>query len=195
MNSHLERYSGPSRFVHWAIAFLILLVLIPVGLIMANLPDGAPKNTLYELHKSFGMTVFGLAVIRVAIRAVEGFPPLPSSLPAMATGGRAGHTSGAFCPDFHRSGTRICRHVNVLFAGQLFLADPDPHRTPRRHGPGRDRARLAQSGGVPDGGYPVPARRRCPLAPNCAPGRRLGAHGERPNLISVAGSPAGPCGR
>ena len=82
MSSHLERYSGPSRFVHWPIAFLILLVLIPVGLIMTNLPDGTPKNTLYELHKSFGMTVFALAVIRVAIRAVEGFPPLPSSLPA-----------------------------------------------------------------------------------------------------------------
>ncbi|MDF2812704.1 MAG: cytochrome b [Microvirga sp.] len=76
-----QPYSGPSRFVHWAMAFLILLIMIPVGLIMVNLPDGEPKNTLYELHKSFGMTIFALAVIRVAIRAVEGFPPLPSSLP------------------------------------------------------------------------------------------------------------------
>jgi cytochrome b561 len=49
---------------------------------MVNLPDGASKNTLYELHKSFGMTVFALAAIRVAIRTVEGFPPLPDSLPS-----------------------------------------------------------------------------------------------------------------
>lgn len=113
MNSHLERYSGPSRFVHWAIAFLILLVLIPVGLIMANLPDGAPKNTLYELHKSFGMTVFGLAVIRVAIRAVEGFPPLPSSLPAWQQAAARGTHLALFAlifivPALGFAGTSMC---------------------------------------------------------------------------------------
>ena len=113
MNSHLERYSGPSRFVHWAIAFLILLILIPVGLIMANLPDGAPKNTLYELHKSFGMTVFGLAVIRVAIRAVEGFPPLPSSLPAWQQAAARGTHLALFAlifivPALGFAGTSMC---------------------------------------------------------------------------------------
>lgn len=81
MRNGPQTYSGPSRFIHWAVAFLILLVMIPIGLTMVNLPDGELKNTLYELHKSFGMTVFVLAVIRVTIRAVEGFPPLPASVP------------------------------------------------------------------------------------------------------------------
>ena len=178
MSSHLERYSGPSRFVHWAIAFLILLVLIPVGLIMTNLPDGSAKNTLYELHKSFGMTVFALAVIRVAIRAVEGFPPLPSSLPAWQQAAARGTHLALFAlifivPALGFAGTSMCcSPVNY------FWLIPIPIELPG----GMDRAEivlgLAQGRSVPDGGYPVPARWRRPLAPPCAPRRRLGAHGE-----------------
>jgi cytochrome b561 len=113
LSSDLERYSGPSRFVHWAIAVLILLILIPVGLIMVNLPDGAPKNTLYELHKSFGMTVFALAVIRVAIRVVEGFPALPSSLPAWQQAAARGTHLALFAlifivPALGFAGTSMC---------------------------------------------------------------------------------------
>ena len=92
MGDRDEGFSGSSRLIHWATAFLILLVMIPVGLTMVRLPDGVAKNTLYELHKSFGMTIFVLSVIRVAIRAVEGFPPLPASLPAwQKVAARASH--------------------------------------------------------------------------------------------------------
>ena len=74
-------YSGESRFLHWAIAALILFGLIPAGLTMVSLGDGPLKNFLYEAHKSMGMVVFMLAVLRVAVRAAQGFPPLPDSLP------------------------------------------------------------------------------------------------------------------
>ncbi|WP_210493896.1 cytochrome b [Microvirga antarctica] len=75
-------YSAPSRLLHWTMAILIILITIPIGLLMGNLPDGGAKNSLYELHKSFGMTVFVLAILRVGVRAFEGFRPLPSALPA-----------------------------------------------------------------------------------------------------------------
>jgi cytochrome b561 len=81
MNSVPAVYSGGSRFLHWIIAALILLGLIPIGLTMVSLEDGMLKNFLYEVHKSFGMIVFTLAVMRVVVRVAQGFPPLPDSMP------------------------------------------------------------------------------------------------------------------
>jgi cytochrome b561 len=81
MTSGSAVYSRGSRFLHWTIAALILLGLIPIGLTMVSLEDGPLKNLLYEAHKSFGMVVFTLAVIRVAVRAAQGFPSLPDTMP------------------------------------------------------------------------------------------------------------------
>lgn len=75
------RYSGLQILLHWATVALIL-VQIPVGLIMTGLDDGTAKNTLYELHKSFGLTLVGLVAIRLAVRATVGAPPLVPGLPA-----------------------------------------------------------------------------------------------------------------
>jgi cytochrome b561 len=81
MNGGPAAYSRESRLLHWTIAALILLGLIPIGLTMVSLEDGPLKNFLYELHKSFGMVVFALVVVRVAVRAAQGFSPLPDTLP------------------------------------------------------------------------------------------------------------------
>jgi cytochrome b561 len=67
-------YPRPSRWLHWLSA-LIVLALIAIGLTMLRIGDGATKNQLYELHKSFGMIVFVLAALRVATRLVLGAPP------------------------------------------------------------------------------------------------------------------------
>jgi len=72
-------YPRPSRWLHWLSA-LIVLGLIPVGLTMMRIGDGATKNQLYELHKSFGMIVFVLAALRVAARLAWGAPPPYSGL-------------------------------------------------------------------------------------------------------------------
>lgn len=73
-------YAPAQKWAHWLIALLIL-VLIPVGLVMVNLPDGPGKDGLYDWHKSFGITVFMLALARVLLRLRYGAPPLPASLP------------------------------------------------------------------------------------------------------------------
>jgi cytochrome b561 len=61
----------------------IIVLMVPVGITMADiLSDGALKNTLYEVHKSFGLIVFGLALIRIGVRLARGAPPLVPDMPA-----------------------------------------------------------------------------------------------------------------
>jgi len=81
MNHVQMRYSGAQQALHWTIA-VIVFVMVPVGISMANiLPDGPVKNTFYELHKSFGIIVFALALIRICVRLWRGAPPLVPGLP------------------------------------------------------------------------------------------------------------------
>ena len=75
-----NRYSGVAIILHWVIAALIL-GQIAGGLYMHNLPnDAANKFDLYQLHKSFGITVLILTVIRLAWRIGHTPPPLPAHM-------------------------------------------------------------------------------------------------------------------
>lgn len=92
MRTAPDAYSPAQKALHWLIAALIV-VLVPVGVTMAEiLEDGPIKNSAYELHKSFGLTVFSLAVLRAGIRLVRGAPPLVPGLPAwQRAAARASH--------------------------------------------------------------------------------------------------------
>ena len=83
MSAHAapEGYSPAQKALHWATALLIL-TLVPVGLTMTRLGEHPVAGTLYEVHKSIGLIVFGLALARVALRLVRGAPPLVPGLPA-----------------------------------------------------------------------------------------------------------------
>lgn len=76
----LKRYAGVQIALHWIIA-LIIIGMIPVGKVMTELDPSNLTNLLYELHKSFGLIVFGLIVIRIAARLILGAPPLEPSMP------------------------------------------------------------------------------------------------------------------
>ena len=76
----VQAYSAAQQALHWATALLIV-TLVPVGLTMTRLGEGALTNTLYELHKSLGLTVFALAFARIVLRLVRGAPPLVPGLP------------------------------------------------------------------------------------------------------------------
>jgi cytochrome b561 len=70
------RYTIPAIVFHWAIAALIaanLLLAWSFGLVPA---DGL--RTLIDIHKSIGITVLGLAILRVLWRATHTPPPLPA---------------------------------------------------------------------------------------------------------------------
>lgn len=70
-------YSPWSKALHWITALIVLFV-IPAGLVMTNVGPGALQNSLYDLHRSFGVLVFAIALARVLIRAGHGAPgPAP----------------------------------------------------------------------------------------------------------------------
>jgi cytochrome b561 len=76
----VQRYTGLARLLHWLVALLVL-VMIPVGLMLMRLPPGKLQNTLFDLHRSVGVLLFVLVVIRLAWRLTHPPPPLPDDLP------------------------------------------------------------------------------------------------------------------
>jgi cytochrome b561 len=74
-------YSAAQKWLHWLMAAIIVLVMVPAGLTMTRLGEGETTNTLYEVHKSFGVIVFSLAVIRAVVRLTRGAPPLEPGVP------------------------------------------------------------------------------------------------------------------
>jgi cytochrome b561 len=75
-----ERYSAVAISLHWLIA-LGIIVNIALGLYFADLPRSDPdKFFLTQTHKSIGLTILVLSLIRVAWRLMNPVPPLPASM-------------------------------------------------------------------------------------------------------------------
>jgi len=75
-----RRYTLVAILLHWTIAALILS-LLGVGLWMTRLPSGtAQQFTLYQLHKSLGILVLLLTLLRMVWRLTHRPPPLPHGL-------------------------------------------------------------------------------------------------------------------
>jgi cytochrome b561 len=71
-----RRYSGVAILLHWLIAAL-LVVNVGLALSIDSLPDGWVRPFV-NTHKSIGITVLGLAILRVLWRIGHTPPPLPS---------------------------------------------------------------------------------------------------------------------
>lgn len=76
-----EKYGGVAQGFHWLIAAL-LFAAIGIALYMTDLPKGPEKFEYYALHKSFGVTILGLAALRLLWRFMKPPPELPSGMPA-----------------------------------------------------------------------------------------------------------------
>ncbi len=84
-------YSALQKCLHWLHAAL-LLCLIPLGLVMTRMGEGALTNQFYEGHKSLGILAFVVAVVRLAVRAIQGAPPYERALhPLVRVLAKAGH--------------------------------------------------------------------------------------------------------
>ena len=75
-------YTVTARVLHWVIAVLVLL-MIPVGIIIANEWGGPAQTFLYNLHKSTGALLILLIIIRIIYRLTHPAPPLPEDIPAI----------------------------------------------------------------------------------------------------------------
>jgi cytochrome b561 len=74
-----HRYTATAQTLHWLIALLILVQFV-LARMAAPLPLGARKLALLAEHKSFGMTVLMLMVIRFAWRLKNLPPSLPTHM-------------------------------------------------------------------------------------------------------------------
>lgn len=77
LKNSINEWGIISRLFHWIIALLIIVLLF-VGLKMADMVDSPEKFQLYDLHKAFGVTVFGLVALRIMWRWINITPELPS---------------------------------------------------------------------------------------------------------------------
>jgi cytochrome b561 len=73
------RYSVVAQVFHWVIAALIVTQFVLANL-EDDLPIGAHKLALLARHKSFGMTVLMLAILRLLWRLKNPPPDLPSGM-------------------------------------------------------------------------------------------------------------------
>ena len=70
----IPAYTVTARVLHWTTAFLILF-MIPLGIVIANDWGGAAQDFLYDLHRSIGVTIIPLVILRIIYRWRH--PPLP----------------------------------------------------------------------------------------------------------------------
>ena len=75
-------YSLTLRVLHWLTA-LCMFVVIPLAWYMTSLDRHDPmRGNWVNLHKSIGLTVLLLTLIRLVTRLSGNAPPLPASIPA-----------------------------------------------------------------------------------------------------------------
>jgi cytochrome b561 len=75
-------YSVTARVLHWLTAVLVL-TMIPVGIVMVNIDGGPLQDFLFNLHRSFGVLLMPVILLRVAYRLIHPPPPLPADIPAV----------------------------------------------------------------------------------------------------------------
>lgn len=76
-----ERYSLVAIALHWTIAVLVG-GLLAWGWYMTDIPRGPERGFAFGLHKSFGILVFALMLVRIAWRLLNPPPPPPPGMPA-----------------------------------------------------------------------------------------------------------------
>jgi len=77
-----ERYDRTARVLHWVLALLLLGQII-FGWWMGDVPRNTPlRGYVVNLHKSIGMLVGLLIVVRLAWRLRHAPPPWPDTMPA-----------------------------------------------------------------------------------------------------------------
>ena len=77
-----QRYNTIAKTLHWLIAIAIIALLV-MGKVMVDLPRDDPgKFDLYQLHKSAGLTVLFLTLLRLLWRFQYRAPALPSTMKA-----------------------------------------------------------------------------------------------------------------
>jgi cytochrome b561 len=73
-------YSVTARTLHWVTAALVLIML-PLGLVIANRWGGSWQDWLYNLHRSIGAVVLIIILVRLGYRLTHQPLPLSDEIP------------------------------------------------------------------------------------------------------------------
>jgi cytochrome b561 len=83
MRQSKEKYALEIRVLHWLMAVAFAGMLI-AGFIVSGIPKDEPsRHLILGPHKSFGITLFALAALRVILRLFARAPSLPEAIPSM----------------------------------------------------------------------------------------------------------------
>ena len=75
-------YTATAQVLHWLTAALVL-IMIPIGLVMANFSLGPTGDLLYDIHRSIGAVLMPIVLVRLIYRLRNPPPPLPADIPAI----------------------------------------------------------------------------------------------------------------
>lgn len=91
MRPPTHAFSAASIALHWIVAAGIIGMLA-FGAVIGSMESGPDKTAAIQVHKSFGILVGALALVRLVWRAKEGFPRPLDELPAWeVTAARRAH--------------------------------------------------------------------------------------------------------
>ena len=73
-----DKYRAPAVIIHWLMA-LAIIIMIGMGIYMVDLPKGSDERSwFFSLHKSIGLTLALLVLLRVCWRVYAGAPAMPN---------------------------------------------------------------------------------------------------------------------
>ncbi|HEX5778015.1 MAG TPA: cytochrome b [Xanthobacteraceae bacterium] len=68
-----DHYPATSKLLHWLVA-LCVLATAPVAITMTRIAEGPTRDMLYNFHKSLGVTILVLMILRLINRLAVGAP-------------------------------------------------------------------------------------------------------------------------
>lgn len=75
-----DQWGSVSMALHWLVVILIL-AMAWIGLTMGDLPNGPDKIATYALHKSIGISILALVLLRLCWRLYAGAPEAVAGTP------------------------------------------------------------------------------------------------------------------
>lgn len=75
-----DRWGPVSQAFHW-ISALLLVAIAGIGLVMEDLPNNPDKIRIYALHKSLGLTLLAIVLLRLLWRWTR---PVPADVPGLS---------------------------------------------------------------------------------------------------------------
>ena len=91
LRNSAERYGAVAQLLHWTVVALVI-VQFTLGFSAQGLPISMQRLVLLSRHKSFGMTILALVLLRLAWRAYSPPPKLPAGMsPAQQLAANGSH--------------------------------------------------------------------------------------------------------